>query len=105
MTLEAFLSKNAAFTDDDVTAVALLHNHHPVLDQFSQVPTVEGSSSSVAEPFANGMLRWQVESQHPRYHQEEAVVEEEDGQLRWQRGREEQWRNQWTKPLFRSTDA
>ncbi|XLU51441.1 hypothetical protein S245_046255 [Arachis hypogaea] len=55
MTLEAFLSKNAAVTDDDVTAVAPLHNHHPVPHQFPQVPAVEGSSSSAAEPFANGI--------------------------------------------------
>ncbi|KAL4277135.1 hypothetical protein S83_071088 [Arachis hypogaea] len=50
------------------------------------------------------MLRWQVESQHPRYHQE-AVVVKEKGQLRWQRRREGRWRNQWTRPAFRSRDA
>ncbi|KAL4328870.1 hypothetical protein AHAS_Ahas13G0243300 [Arachis hypogaea] len=105
MTFEAFFSKNATITDDDVIVVAPLHNLHHVPHQFPQVPVVEGSSSSAAEPFANGMLRWQVESQHPRHHQEEAVVVEEEGQLRWQRGREGRWRNQWTRPLFRSRDA
>ncbi|XP_016178604.1 ABSCISIC ACID-INSENSITIVE 5-like protein 2, partial [Arachis ipaensis] len=54
-TLEALLSKSAAVTDDDITAVAPLHNHHPVPHQFPQVSAVEGSSSSAAEPFANGI--------------------------------------------------
>ncbi|QHN83234.1 uncharacterized protein DS421_20g702960 [Arachis hypogaea] len=52
---KALLSKSAAVTDDDITAVAPLHNHHPVPHQFPQVSAVEGSSSSAAEPFANGI--------------------------------------------------
>ncbi|QHO48373.1 uncharacterized protein DS421_1g04920 [Arachis hypogaea] len=100
--LLALLSKITAVTDDDITTVAPLHNHHPVPNQFPQVSAVEGSSSSTAESFANGiMLRWQVESQHPRYHQE-AVVVKEKGQLCWQRGREGRWRNRWTRPAFRN---
>ncbi|XLR24525.1 hypothetical protein HN51_071042 [Arachis hypogaea] len=75
MTLEAFLSENAVVTDDDVAAIAPLHNHHLVPHQFPQVPAVEDSSSSAAKPFANGMLRWQVKSQHRCHHQEEAMMQ------------------------------
>ncbi|XP_015971495.1 uncharacterized protein LOC107494965 [Arachis duranensis] len=46
------------------------------------------------------MLGWQVESQQPLQHQEEAMVVEEELQLRWQRGREGWWRKQWTRPHF-----